>query len=55
MKSGELETLHKDRHPQYFDEGTFASLMGQMSGDGSTNIYTLKNPEQYSLKGKVVS
>ena len=25
--------------------------MGQMSGDGSTNIYTLKNPAQYELKG----
>ena len=45
VQSAELETLHRDHHPQYFEKGTYAYNMASMSGDGSTNIYTLKHPD----------
>ena len=51
----EMQILNKDEHPQYFSAESFATFQTTQNADGSTNIYTIKDPEKYSLKNSVGS
>ena len=49
VHQAQLETLDKDKHPEYFTADSFASLMARLSGDGSTSIFTIKDAKQYYI------
>ena len=55
VHQAQLETLNKDKHPEYFTSGSFASFMAQKSGDGSTSLFTIKDAKQYNLVDNVSS
>ena len=55
VKPAQLEMLSESQHPMYFDAASFVNQQSQSNADGLSNIYTLKDPEDYSLVDNLAS
>ena len=44
-----LEQITKDTRSEFFTEGSFFEYMDSVNEDGQTNIYTIKDPANYTL------
>lgn len=49
IEETEFEFVKKGSHSEFFQPNNYASHQAELSGDGSTKILTIKNPEKYDL------
>lgn len=49
IRAATMTTISESTHPQYFQSGSFASKMAEMSDDGSTEIMALADPFEVTL------
>ena len=50
-----MDTLTAEAYPEFFQNSSYPQLMAQLSGDGSTNIFTLKDRENFEIVDNVAS
>ena len=52
VQSAELDTVGKEKYPEFFKQQSFAtSQSSKNTEEEAIKMYTLKNPDQYKLKG----